>query len=59
MNLPSAFIERTRGLLGEKAYQRFEEALATEVPVSIRPNRLKCDKSVEGTPVSWASSRWY
>ncbi len=59
MNLPSAFIERTRGLLGEKAYQRFEEALATEVPVSIRPNRLKCDKSVEGTPVSWASSGWY
>lgn len=59
MNLPQAFIERTRLLLGEAQYPQFEEALQTEVPVSIRPNRMKCDKPVEGEPVAWASSGIY
>ena len=59
MNLPQAFIERTRQLLGEEQYPSFEQALQTEVPVSIRPNRLKCDQSVDGEPIPWASSGIY
>ena len=59
MNLPQAFIERTRQLLGETQYPLFEEALQTEVPVSIRPNRTKCDKSVEGEAIPWATSGMY
>ena len=55
MNLPQAFIERTRQLLGEEQYPSFEQALQTEVPVSIRPNRLKCDQSVDGEPIPWTS----
>ena len=58
MNLPQAFIERTRQLLGE-AYPRFEEALQKEVPVSIRPNCQKFTLEVEGDPVPWASSGYY
>lgn len=59
MNLPQAFIERTRQLLGDEAYTQFEEALQTETPVSIRPNRMKCSQSVEGEPIPWASSGSY
>ncbi len=59
MNLPQAFIERTRQLLGEETYASFETALQNEVPVSIRPNRLKCDFPVEGEPIPWASSGVY
>ena len=59
MNLPQAFIERTRQLLGETQYPLFEEALQTEVPVSIRPNVAKCAKEVEGEPIPWASSGMY
>ena len=59
MNLPQAFIERTRQLLGDEAYTPFEEALQTETPVSIRPNRMKCSQPVEGEPIPWASSGTY
>lgn len=59
MNLPQAFIERTRQLLGETQYPLFEEALQTEVPVSIRPNTAKYSKEVDGEPIPWASSGWY
>ena len=59
MNLPQAFIERTRQLLGETQYPLFEEALQTEVPVSIRPNQAKCDKVVDGESIPWASSGVY
>ena len=59
MILPQAFIERTRQLLGEDIYPQFEEALAAETPVSIRPNRMKCDLPVEGEPIPWASSGMY
>ena len=59
MNLPQAFIERTRQLLGDEAYTQFEEALQTETPVSIRPNRMKCSQPVEGEPILWASSGSY
>ena len=56
MNLPQAFIDRTRQLLGETTYASFEEALGIETPVSIRPNRTKTDKPVVGEAVPWASS---
>ena len=59
MNLPQVFIERTRQLLGEDIYPLFEEALANEVPVSIRPNRTKCQLPVEGEPIPWATSGIY
>lgn len=59
MNLPQAFQERTRQLLGADIYPLFEEALVNEVPVSIRPNRSKCDLPVEGEPIPWASSGVY
>ena len=59
MNLPQAFQERTRQLLGEDIYPQFEEALQTETPVSIRPNRTKCLKPVQGEPVPWASEGFY
>ena len=59
MNLPQAFIERTRQLLGDEAYTPFEEALQTETPVSIRPNRMKCSQPVEGEPIPWAASGSY
>ena len=59
MNLPAAFIERTRQLLGETKYQQFSEALQQEVPVSIRPNQEKCDFPVKGTPVPWAAQLGY
>ena len=58
MNLPQAFVERTRQLLGE-AYPKFEEALQNEVPVSVRPNRIKYNQPIEGEPVPWASSGFY
>ena len=59
MNLPQAFIERTRHLLGETQYPQFEEALQTEIPVSIRPNPAKCQAETEGEPIHWASSGMY
>ena len=59
MNLPQAFIERTRQLLGEDIYPQFEEALQTDTPVSIRPNRMKCIQEVEGEPIPWATSGAY
>ena len=59
MNLPSAFIERTRRLLGEAAYFQFETALQTEVPVSIRPNFSKCSRPVTGEVIPWAPSGVY
>ena len=59
MKLPQAFVERTRRLLGDEQYPVFEEALRKEVPVSIRPNRKKIDKPIEGEPVLWTSSGYY
>ena len=59
MNLPQSFVERTRQLLGDEQYPLFEQALGTEVPVSIRPNRMKCNLPVAGEPVPWAPSGIY
>ena len=59
MNLPQSFVERTRQLLGDEQYPLFEQALGTEVPVSIRPNRMKCNLPGAGEPVPWAPSGIY
>ena len=59
MNLPQSFVERTRQLLGDEQYPLFEQALGTEVPVSIRPNRMKSNLPVAGEPVPWAPSGIY
>ena len=59
MNLPQAFVERTRQLLGEESYTSFEEALHSESSNSIRPNRAKCSLPVKGSPVPWSPSGIY
>ncbi|MBQ8520319.1 MAG: rRNA cytosine-C5-methyltransferase [Bacteroides sp.] len=58
MILPQPFIERTRQLLGDE-YPMFEQALQCEVPVSVRPNPLKCALPIEGEAVPWAPSGVY
>lgn len=59
MNLPSAFIERTRSLMGEETFQELEAALKAEAPVSIRVNRAKRDREVEGERIPWSSQGVY
>ena len=58
MNLPQAFVERTRRLLGEE-YPLFEASLHQDTPVSIRPNRGKYLQPIDGEPIPWASSGVY
>lgn len=48
MNLPAEFVERTRKLMGEEAYNELETALQGDAPVSIRVNRAKCLEGGEG-----------
>lgn len=59
MKLPSAFIERTRALMGNETYRALEAALQAETPVSIRVNRSKIRLEVTGEPVLWASCGTY
>ncbi|MDR3338503.1 MAG: RsmB/NOP family class I SAM-dependent RNA methyltransferase [Candidatus Symbiothrix sp.] len=61
MQLPEAFVARTKALLGDE-WPDFEQALKGESPVSIRLNRKKnCLLSEErvGEPVPWASDAFY
>lgn len=48
MNLSAEFVERTRKLMGEEAYNELETALQGDAPVSIRVNRAKCLEGGEG-----------
>ena len=63
MELPEAFIIRTKFILGEE-WEAFEKALDENSPVSIRLNTAKM-LSVENSdlniqsPVSWASDAYY
>lgn len=66
MNLPSAFAEQTKALLGEDEYKKLEEALQKDSPVSIRINEVKQSpdypSSTAGYPsnkVPWCSSGFY
>lgn len=54
MNLPDAFLEQTRALLGEEAEALFD-ALDQPSPVSIRMNPFKSAPSILGTKVPWSS----
>lgn len=57
--LHSSFIDRTRRLLGDD-YPRFEQALATESPVSIRLNPAKCRPGGPlGEAVPWSQEGYY
>lgn len=59
MALPIDFINRTRALLGEE-YEKLEEALQAEVPVSIRINKKKGTSApTAGVPVGWCDSGYY
>jgi 16S rRNA C967 or C1407 C5-methylase (RsmB/RsmF family) len=63
MQLPEAFISRTKALLGDE-WDAFEQALNQERPVSIRLNPQKVgiealsDFDLE-SPVPWASNAYY
>lgn len=62
MQLPEAFITRTKALLGNE-WNAFEQALNQERPISIRLNPQKSkeisfDFEVE-SPVPWASNAYY
>ncbi|MGL5957143.1 MAG: methyltransferase RsmF C-terminal domain-like protein [Phocaeicola sp.] len=59
MNLPAPFVARTRALLGTEAYERFQEALSSEAPVTIRVNGTKCNYPIAGTPVPWSEKGLY
>lgn len=59
MNVPLAFAERTRTLLGEEAYCNLETALRSEPPVSIRMNVRKCDALPSVHRVPWAFAGVY
>lgn len=59
MALPSDFITRTRGLLGD-AFDRLEAALQTDAPVSIRINRSKGTTAPAGSEqVAWCDTGYY
>lgn len=59
MALPKEFISRTRALLGEE-YEKLEEALQAEVPVSIRINKKKNTAApAAGVAVAWCESGYY
>lgn len=60
MDLPTAFTDSARALLGEEEYKKLYAALQQQPPVSIRLNRrkgLKPDGAFE--PVLWAADGFY
>lgn len=60
MNLPVAFIESARTLLGENEYKKFAAALEQEPVVSIRLNPLKMQGGETLSDcVPWASDAFY
>jgi len=58
MNLPDAFLEKTRALLGKEAEALFV-ALDEPSPVSIRLNPFKPSSIVSGAQVPWSSMGQY
>ncbi len=57
MQLPEAFIERTRTLLKDE-YKAFEAALSSASPVSVRVNN-KLEYVPSGNKVSWCEDGYY
>ncbi len=58
MNLPQAFIDRTKPIL-ESDFEHFVDALASEVPVSFRVNKKKSQSDVDYARVPWCSTGYY
>ena len=61
--LPVAFTEKTRQLMGEVRYERYLQSFEEEPPVSIRVNTLKMAegswKIEDATPVPWCRNAFY
>ena len=61
--LPAAFTEKTRQLMGEERFERYLQSFEEEPPVSIRVNPKKVDDGrweiAEGTPVPWCRNGYY
>ena len=58
MALPVDFITRTRTLLGDE-YEKLEQALQDDIPVSIRLNPAKGLQLAQGTPIPWSQYGYY
>jgi 16S rRNA C967 or C1407 C5-methylase (RsmB/RsmF family) len=61
--LPAAFTEKTRQLMGEERFERYLQSFEEEPPVSIRVNPRKMEdgrwKIDDGTPVPWCRNGYY
>ena len=61
--LPAAFTEKTRQLMGEERFERYLQSFEEEPPVSIRVNPRKMAEGrweiAEGTPVPWCRNGYY
>ena len=59
--LPLAFTERTRQLMGTERFERYLQSFEEEPPVSIRLNPMKTEDMtvVEGEPVPWCRHAFY
>ena len=61
--LPAAFTEKTRQLMGEQRFERYLQSFEEEPPVSIRVNPRKMEdgrwKIDDGTPVPWCRNGYY
>ena len=61
--LPAAFTEKTRQLMGEQRFERYLQSFEEETPVSIRVNPRKMEdgrwKIDNGTPVPWCRNGYY
>ena len=58
MNLPQAFAERTKKLLGDDEYSLFEKALSDALSLSVRVND-KMDFAPSDERVSWCEAGFY
>jgi 16S rRNA C967 or C1407 C5-methylase (RsmB/RsmF family) len=61
--LPAAFTEKTRQLMGEERFERYLQSFDEEPPVSIRVNPRKMADGRwmmdDGTPVPWCRNGYY
>ena len=61
--LPAAFTEKIRQLMGEERFERYLQSFEEEPPVSIRVNPRKMAEGrwqiAEGTPVPWCRNGYY
>ena len=61
--LPAAFTEKTRQLMGEERFERYLQSFDEEPPVSIRVNPRKMAEGrwqiADGTPVPWCRNGYY